>query len=140
MLIVIWIAVRDGRYLHQLGAAERQHVLLLLALRLRDHDQRAVAARVRDQREPDSGVAGGALDHETARPDIATLLGLQDHRASGAVLDRLARVHEFGLAQNGASGELGRALELDQRRVADRLDDTVANLHGGRPMVRGGRP
>ncbi len=60
----------------QFRAAELQHVLLLLALRLRDHDQGAIAARVRDQRQPDAGVAGRALDDQTAGLDVAALLGL----------------------------------------------------------------
>ena len=91
MLIIVRIAVGDGRHLDQLGAAQPQHVLLLLALRLRDHDQGAIAARVRHQRKPDAGIAGGALDHESARLDVAALLGLQDHLAPGAILHRLAR-------------------------------------------------
>src|SRR5262249_15690030 len=47
--------------------------------------------------------------------------------------------HELGLAQDGAAGELGRTFELDQRRLADRLDDTVTDLHG-RDRCCGERP
>ena len=48
-----------------------------------DHDQRAIAARVGDQRKADAGVAGGALDHQPARLEFAALLGLQDHLPAG---------------------------------------------------------
>src|SRR5262249_14966261 len=45
------------------------------------------------------------------------------------ILDRLAGVHEFGLAQNGAFRRGGGALEHDQRRIADGVDDSVPSLH-----------
>src|ERR1700756_2080427 len=48
------------------------------------------------------------------------------------------RVHELGLAQNGAAGRLGDAPELDQRRVADGFDDAVVDLHAvGRLLAPG---
>ena len=59
MLIVVRIAERQRRHLHQFGAGKPKHVLLLLALRLRNDDERAVAARIGDQRQPDAGIAGG---------------------------------------------------------------------------------
>src|SRR5262249_8082785 len=110
--------------------AQPQHVLLLLALRVGDDNRRAITERVGDDRKPDAGIAGGALDDEAAGPERAAFDRVHDDEERGAVLDGLPRVHELGLAQNGASGELGRMLELDQRRLADRLDDTVAHLHG----------
>ena len=97
-------------------------------------DERAVAARIGDQREADAGVAGGRLDHEPAGLELAALLGLQDHLAAGAVLHRLPGIHELGLAEDGAAGRLRGPLELDQRRVADGLDDAVADLHARFPV------
>jgi hypothetical protein len=82
-------------------------------LRLRNDNQRSVAARVRDKREPDAGISGSALDHQPAGLELAASLRLQDHLPRRAVLHRLTRVHEFGLAQNRASGLFGRALEHD---------------------------
>ena len=90
---------------------------------------RAIAARIGDEREPDAGIAGGRLDHEPAGLEFAALLGFEDHLTAGAVLHRLAGIHEFGLAENGAAGQRGRALQLDQRRVADGVDDAVADVH-----------
>ena len=66
VLVVVRIAVGQGRHFDQLGAAEPQHVLLFLALRLRNDDQRAIAARIGDQREPDAGIAGGRFHHQAA--------------------------------------------------------------------------
>ena len=56
---------------------------------------------------------------------LALLHRVLDDEQRGAILDRLAGIHEFGLAENGAAGRRRDALELDQRRVADRLDDSV---------------
>ena len=144
VLVVVGIAVGQGRHFDQFGAAEPQHVLLFLALGVGNDDQRAIAARVGDERQPNAGVAGGALDHEAAGLELAALLGLQDHLAAGAVLHRAAGVHELGLAEDGAAGRGRRPFELDQRRVADGLDDTVADLHGfcacSEVRKRSGRP
>src|SRR5262249_15391170 len=60
MLIVIWVGIGHRRHFDQLGATEPQHVLLLLALGLRDDDDGAVSERVGNERKPDPGVAGGA--------------------------------------------------------------------------------
>ena len=129
MLIIVRIGVGQRRHFDQLGAAQPQHVLLFLALGFRDHDQRAVAARAGDDRKADPGIAGGAFHHEAAGLEVAALLGLQDHPFAGAVLHRLAGIHELGLAENGAAGRFGSALQLDERRVADRFDDVVVDVH-----------
>ena len=110
VLVVVRIGVRGGRHFDQLGPAQPQHVLLFLALRLRNDDQCAISARIGDQRQADAGIAGGRLHHESAGAQLAALLRLQDHLPAGAILHRTARVHEFGLAENGASGRLGGAL------------------------------
>jgi hypothetical protein len=81
-------------------------------------------------RESDAGVARCRFHHKAAGPEIAAFLGFENHPFAGAIFHRLARVHEFGLAQNGAAGFLGCALELDERRMADRFDDVVVNFHG----------
>ena len=47
-------------------------------------------------------------------------------------------IHELGLAQDGAAGRLGGALEPDQRRIADGSDDSVADLHWPIRWVRRG--
>ncbi len=137
VLIIVGIAVGERRYFHQLGPAQAQHVLLFLALGLGDDDQGAIAAGIGDECEPDSGVAGGALDHQPARLDLAPLFRLQDHLPRGAVLHGLAGIHEFGLAQDGTAGGLGGVLERDQRRVADGSDDSFADLHLGRSECAG---
>ena len=135
VLVVVGVGVGHRRHLHQLGAEQAQGVLLLLALGVGDDDERAVAARVGDQREPDAGVAGGGLHHQAAGLELAALLRLQDHVQAGAVLHRLAGVHELGLAQDGAAGLLGGAPELDEGRVADCSNHAVGDSHRENPPL-----
>ena len=127
--VVIGVGVGDRRHLDQLRAAQAQHVLLLLALRLRDDDDGAKPHGIANQGEADAGIAGGALDDHAARPQRALAHRVLDDEQGGAVLHRLPRIHEFGLPENGAAGRLGGALEGDQRRIADGPDNSVANLH-----------
>ncbi len=114
---------------YQFGPAEAQHVFLFLALRLRNDNQCAVTARIGDQGQADAGIAGGRLDDESAGAQFAALFRLHDHLPAGAIFHRAARVHEFGLAEDDASGRLGGVLQLYERRVADGLDNAFADLH-----------
>jgi hypothetical protein len=72
----------------------------------------------------------GMTMSEPARLEVAAPLRLQDHLLRRSILHGLARVHELGLAQDGAAGRLRRAPELDQRRVADCFRNSVADGHG----------
>ena len=67
---------------------------------------RAIPARAGDDGKTDAGIAGRAFDHEAAGLEIAALFSFQDHLFAGAILDRLAGIHELGLAENGASGRI----------------------------------
>src|SRR5580700_2321727 len=127
--VIVGIGIGHGRHFDQFGTAQPQRVLLLLALGLRDHDHAAETHGIANQRQPDAGIAGGAFDDDAARPQLTLLHRVLDDEQRGAVLDRLARIHEFGLAQNGTAGRRRYALEPDQRGVADRLDNPVTNLH-----------
>ncbi len=95
MLIVVRILVGQGRNLDQLGPAQPKHVLLFLALGIGNHDQRAVAARIGDERQPDAGIARRSLHDQPARLDVAARLRLQHHPKRRPVLHRLARIEEF---------------------------------------------
>ena len=110
-------------HLQQLGAL-RRHVV--------GHDdlQRIALARA-DHRERDAGVAGGRLEDGLAGRDRAPLLGVLDQRARDAILDRAGRVVGLELGPD-AHARLGRkTLQLDQRRVADGLDDVAVATAAG---------
>jgi hypothetical protein len=127
MLVVVRIAVGQRGHFDEFSAEQAQHVLLFLALRFRNNNDRPIAACGRDERKADAGVARRAFHNKAAGLQVAALLGLEDHLLAGAVLHRLARIHELRLAENGASGFFRGALQLDERRVADGFDDVVAN-------------
>ena len=127
--VIVGIGIGHRRHFDQLGAAQPQRVFLFLALGFRNDDHRAETHRIADQRKPDAGVAGGAFDDHAAGLQLALFHRVLDDEQGGAILDRLAGIHELGLAENGAAGRRGHALELDQRRVADRLDNSVTELH-----------
>src|ERR1700751_4613421 len=92
VLIIVGIAVRYPRHLDEFWAGGPQHVFLFLALRIGNDDESAIAARVGDERQPDSGIAGGALDDEAARSDIAAFFSLHNHLARRSVFHRLAGI------------------------------------------------
>src|SRR5205823_3848629 len=83
--------------------------------------------------QADAGVAGGAFDDDAARLQEAAFLRVLDDVERGAVLDRAAGVQELGFAENRAAGHLRGAAQLDQRRVADRADKSVADIHASPP-------
>ena len=127
--VIVGVGIGDCGNLDQLRAGKAQHVLLFLRLGVRDDDYRPIAERGRHHRDADSGVAGSALDDDAARAQCAMGDRVVDDRFRRAVLDRPARVHEFGLAQNRAPRRLGSGAELDKRRVADRGHDIAEELH-----------
>src|SRR5712691_1371836 len=136
--IVHRVGVGHRRDEPQIDAAQQQHVLFFLALRLGHDDDGAVAARIADKREADPGIAGCALDDDPARPKEPALLGILDDVERGAVLDRAAGVQELGLAEDRAPGLFRGAAQLDQGSVADRADKAIADIHASPPYRRSG--
>jgi hypothetical protein len=94
-----------------------------------DHDQAPVATRVADMGEANACVAGRALDHGTAGPQLTRLVCRLDDSQSGSVLDRIARVQELRLAQDLSPGLLAEPFEADQRRVSNGADEAGPNVH-----------
>ena len=127
--VVVRVLVGHGRHRAQIGTHQPQHVHLLLALRLGDHDHGPVAAHVADQRQPDPGIAGRALDDRAARAQQPLLLGVGDDRQRRPVLDAAAGVQELALAQDLAARGVGDLVQAHQRRVADQIDEALANVH-----------
>ena len=54
---------------------------------------------------------------------------VEDDEQRCAILDRPAGVHELGLAEDRAAGQLRRLAQLDERCVAHRLNEAVAHVH-----------
>ncbi len=133
--VVVRVLVRYRRDFAELGAAQAQRILLLLRLRVRHQDQRAVAARFADERQADAGVAGRALDDQAAGLDDAAAFAVEHHVFCRSILDRAAGVHELGFAEDRAARELGRLPQFDERRVADGVDKVLTNVHRRRLMA-----
>src|SRR5689334_19375886 len=87
--------------------------------------------RIADDRQSDAGVPGGAVDDQSPLAQLALFDRIHDDSERRAVLDGLSRVHEFGLAEDGAAGVLRDSAKLDQRRVPDRLERAWPDVHGG---------
>src|SRR5215469_12355151 len=104
MNVVVRIAVGDRRNLAQLGPAQAQHVLLLAALGLGNHDYGAVAARIPHKRKADPGVAGGAFDDHPPRSQEAAFLRIEDNIECCAVLYRTPGIQELSLSEDAATG------------------------------------
>ena len=142
--VVVRVLVGHGRHRAQIGAHQPQHVHLLLALRLGDHDHGAVAARVADQRQADAGIAGRALDDHAAGPQQALLLGVGDDRQRRAVLDAAAGIQELALAQDLAAGRLGdpasgapaACCRPDRRSPCERPCCALRPMSPGKPVPK----
>ena len=128
--VVVGVRVGDGVHLDQLGAEQADGVLLFLALGARHNDDDAVAQRLADEGEADTGIAGGAFDDGAARLQQAGSFGFADDAQRGAILDRLAGVQELALAEDLAAGLVGCAFQAQQRRVADQVNDRSVDGHG----------
>ena len=113
---------------HQLRAKGAHGLAALYALVFRHHQYHLVAAHRRRHRQRNAGVAAGRFDQGIARLDLAARLGLCDHRQRGPVFHRARRIIAFQLGQYGVGGRTGDALQLDQRRVADKIFEGM--VHG----------
>jgi hypothetical protein len=119
---------RGGRD-HDLGAVGREHVALVLADLVGEHEHAAVAALLGDEREADAGVAGGRLDDGAARLQLPVALGRVDDARGDAVLGAAARVQVLDLHQHGRRDALDHPVQLDERGVPDEVEDRVGVLH-----------
>src|SRR5580698_6933410 len=72
---------------------------------------------------------GGALDDYAAGLELSLLLGVLDDRERGTVLHRAAGIEELGLAVDIAARRCRSGLELDQRRVANAVDESRPDVH-----------
>src|SRR5690606_5455336 len=91
---VVRIAIGFGWNLDQIRAREADHVFLFLRLRLGNDDDGAKPHRRADESEPDAGVARRSLDDDSAGTKLARRDRMANDRKRGAILHRLARIHE----------------------------------------------
>ena len=96
----------DGRGLDHLHLrSERAHHRQLLATSVvRYHQQAAVPAGARDERQTHAGAPGGGLHQSPAGGECARSLGLLHHGRSNPILAGPAWVGELGLGEDRAPG------------------------------------
>jgi hypothetical protein len=94
---------------------------------------------LRHQGQSDAGVPGGGLDDGAAGLELPVALGFLDHLRRDAVLDGAAGVHVFQLHEDSGLDALGDVVELDERGVADEIQDRLGVLHGYQLTVLGCR-
>ena len=114
-----------GRGHDDLGAVGREHVALVLADLVRQHEDAAVAALLGDQGEADPGVAGGGLDDGAAGLQQPVALGRVDDAGRDAVFRGAARVQVLELDEDRRGDAVGHLVQPDQRGIADQVKDGV---------------
>ena len=127
--IVVGVFIRRGRNLDQFRTCKAQHVFLFLRLRFRNDDHGFKAHRCANQRKADARVASCAFYDCATGFKQAFFDSILDDVQSCAVFDRLAGVHELGLAQNGTSCHLAGFAQLDKRRISHGSGQITRDMH-----------
>ena len=129
LLILVGVAVGNRGHFAQFRPQCLDDLVLLGRLIVGHHDHAFIAPCIAHVREPDPGVAGGALDHRTAALQQPALLGIQNDPLCGAVLHGAAGIHEFRLSQDLAAGFFAQSAQANQRGVADRVRKSITHVH-----------
>ena len=123
-------ALAAGRE-HQLGTEQGQQRAAFQRHGLGHGQDDLVALGGGDEGQRDPGVAGGRFDDGGARLEHAATFSLLDHGHADAVLHGSERVEELALEQylrgriHAQTG--GNAVQADERRAPDGLDDVVVD-------------
>jgi hypothetical protein len=85
---------------------------------------------LRHEGQAHARIAGGGLDDGAARLQLAVPLGVLDHLRRDAVLDGSAGVQVLQFDQDCGLDAVGHVVELDERGIADEVQDGLGVLHG----------
>ena len=113
---------------NQFGTEQLEHLAPLHRHGLRHGEDQLVALRGGSERQRYAGISRCRLDQRRlAGGDAALRFHRLDHRDADPVLYAGDRVEEFQLGQDGCLDTLhsGKAVEPDERRIADRFGDGV---------------
>ena len=136
VLVILRMAFGDvGARQHDFGAHRFQIEDFFAAHLVGDDENKLVALLLRDECEPDAGIAGGAFHERVARPDLAGFFSRFDHRQTDAILDRSARIGVFELEEKFAFSTI-EILRFHDRRVADQFENAVVDGHANPDVER----
>ena len=124
------VAALLARRQRDLGAEDLEQLAALDRHVLGHHDAQRVAAQLRDQREPDAGVARRRLEDRGAR--LQRAVAPRRARPSCSAMRSFDEPPGFwpsSLAQMRTSGFGRQRVHADERRVADQPEDVVVACH-----------
>jgi hypothetical protein len=107
----------------QLSAKGLEDLLALLTGRLGHGEAQAVSLRRGHHRQADPRVAAGRLQDDLVARQLPALLGPLDHVQGRPVLHGPSRVEALELREDPDVGVGVELADLDERRVADRLEN-----------------
>jgi hypothetical protein len=113
----------------QLGAEEGQEGAAFQRHAFRHGEDELVALGCGDESQGNAGVAGGGLDDDRVLVDLAGFFARLDHGQADAVFHAAEGIEEFALEQDGRAGALRDAVQLDERRAADGLENAIVDGH-----------
>ena len=140
LVVALRILRRHGNRAHDhLGPVGPQQRDLLRPVLVGHHEHALVPALRRDDGKADAGVATGRLDDGAARLQQAITFCGEDHLQRRSVLRRPTRIGGLHLHRQHALDpvDLARALQANQRRVADEVEHAVGDRGAVQPDVRG---
>ncbi len=112
-----------------LGTVGLEHIDLFLAHLVRHGAYAAITAHRRHHGEPETGIAGGALDERRARLQQPGLLGTSDDIDGDAVLDRAGRVDALELGVDRGHARVRQAVQPNQGCVTYEINDAIVVVH-----------
>ena len=125
--VIVGVVVRHRRHLDQFGAEHPERILLLLGLGLGDDDHRLHAERIADHGQADAGIARGAVDDRPAGAKLAALDRVLTMASAARSLTDSPGFMNSALPRIVQPVSSRRALQFDQRRIADRGEDIVGH-------------
>ena len=127
--VVVFVLVGNSRNFDQTCTAKAQHILLFLRLGLGNDDDTFESHCVADQSKADAGIACCAFDNGAAGAQLAFGNRILDDVERRAIFHRLARIEKLRFAKNVAAGFFRCAFEADQRCIADRIHQSLFDIH-----------
>lgn len=122
MVVILRIVKRHRRDRVDLRTEQPQQIDLTLRLRVGHVDDQLVALGTADMRQANARVSGRAFNNRSAWSQQSLFLSVFDDIERSSVFHTAAGVLELGFTQDVAPGLLGKALEPDQWRIANRYE------------------